>query len=337
MSAATQSAAAQGPAATAPGAKTLAAPATRLQLVLGFGCVYVIWGSTYLAINWGVATIPPFMLGALRFIITGVLLYGWAVLRGAKAPGREEWKNAGIVGALLLLGGNGSIVWASQRVDSGVVSLLVATVPLWVVVSEGVLGKRPGVSQLIGVAIGLAGVGLLMLPSGDEVRRSAIDPMGALVLTLGSLSWTVGSLYSRSAKFARPASMANGMQMLAGGVLMLLASVAAGEFSRLSPAEVTTISVLSLAYLIVFGSIIAFSAYMWLLTVASPAAVGTYAYVNPVVAVLLGVVLGGERLPPQAFLAMTIIVGGVALVSIGPQLRAMARQRRNRERGNQSR
>ena len=300
--------------------------ATRTQLLLGFACIYVIWGSTYLAIHWGVSTIPPFILGALRFLVAGVVLYAWSRFRGAPPPTRLHWRNATIVGALLLLVGNGSVVWASKRVDSGVVSLLVATVPLWVVLCEAVQGKRPRAMQLLGVAIGLVGVGLLVLPTGDGAQRSAIDPLGAIVLSLGSLAWTAGSLFSRGAQFARPASLASGMQMLAGGVLMLAAAFATGEPARFELTQVTWSSSMSLLYLIVFGSLIGFSTYMWLLKVASPTAVGTYAYVNPLVAVLLGVALGGEKLPAAAFLAMLVIVGGVAMVSIAPQLGNLARR-----------
>lgn len=306
------------------------AHATRLQLILGFACIYIVWGSTYLAISWGVASIPPFMMGAVRFVIAGGALYAWSRARGARPPTPLEWRNAAIVGGLLLLVGNGAVSWASKRVDSGVVSLLVATVPLWLVICEMAQGKRPRVAQLLGVAIGLVGVGLLVLPTDGGQQRGAIDPLGAIVLSLGSLSWTVGSLYSRRAVFARPASLASGMQMLAGGAMLLVLSGASGEFGRFEMTQVTWQSLLSLLYLIVFGSLIGFSTYMWLLKVASPTAVGTYAYVNPLVAVLLGVLLGGERLPAQAFLAMVVIIGGVALVSLAPQIRGAATRAWNR-------
>jgi drug/metabolite transporter (DMT)-like permease len=312
------------------GHATRAAHATRLQLILGFACIYIVWGSTYLAISWGVATIPPFLMGAVRFVIAGGALYAWSRLRGASAPTSKEWRNAAIVGALLLLVGNGAVSWASKRVDSGVVSLLVATVPLWLVICEMAQGKRPRVAQLFGVAIGLVGVGLLVLPTEDGAERGAIDPIGAIVLSLGSLSWTIGSLFSRKAAFARPASLASGMQMLAGGAMLLGLSYVSGEFGRFEMTQVTWQSILSLLYLVVFGSLIGFSTYMWLLKVASPTAVGTYAYVNPLVAVLLGVLLGGERLPAQAFLAMVVIIGGVAMVSLAPQLRGAAERAWNK-------
>ena len=281
----------------------------------GFLVIYVIWGSTYLAIRWGVETSPPFSLGAVRFLMAGGALYAWSRWRGAPAPGRVEWRNAAIVGMLLLFVGNGAVSWASRRVSSGIASVLVATVPLWLVLCERWQGKRPTGAQLAGVALGLVGVGLLVLPGAN---RRAVDPAGAVVLALGSLSWTIGSLFSRSARLARPPALASGMQMLCGGVLLLALSGVMGEWGRLDPAAVSARSLLSLAYLAVFGSIVGFSTYMWLLTVASPTAVGTYAYVNPVVAVLLGTWLGGERLPPLALAATAVIVGGVALVSLVP-------------------
>lgn len=294
--------------------------ATRLQLLLGFLVIYIVWGSTYLGIRVGIATIPPFLMAGTRFLIAGGSLYAWSRLRGAAKPDLEQWKNAGIIGALLLMVGNGAVSWAEQRVDSGMTSLLVATVPLWLVLAEVVKGKRPAMLQWVGVAMGLVGVGLLVKPSSNAAVAS-VDPYGAAVLMLGSLSWTIGSLFSRTARLAKPASMASGMQMICGGVLMMTISVITGELASFEPERITTASILAWAYLIVFGSIIGFSTYMWLLTVASPAAVGTYAYVNPVVAVLLGVLVAGETLPASATLAMVIITGSVALVSLAPYLK----------------
>lgn len=294
--------------------------ATRWQLLLGFLCIYVLWGSTYLAIRLGVATIPPFLMGGVRFIIAGSLLFGWSRWRGAAAPDREQWKNAVIVGTLLLVIGNGAVAWAEQRVDSGVASLLVATVPLWIVLGEMVQGRRPELLQWIGVAVGLGGVAILVMPSGNATVEP-IDRTGAAVLMCGSLSWTVGSLFSRTARLATPSSLASGMQMLCAGVLMSLISVISGEWSRVDLCAISTSSILALGYLIVFGSIIGFSTYMWLLSVARPAAVGTYAYVNPLVAVFLGVVIAGEKLPASATLAMIVIVTSVALVSLAPYLK----------------
>jgi len=286
----------------------------RWQLIGGFLIIYVVWGSTYLAIKWGVATIPPFSMAAARFLVAGSALYAFARWRGAVRPTPTNWRASAVIGTLLLFVGNGAVSWASRRVSSGLTSVLVATVPLWLVLCEAWMGKRPRPLQLIGVGIGLVGVALLVLPRAGG--GTTVDLPGALVLTLGSLSWTAGSLYSRTAPQAKPAPLAIGMQMLTGGALFVLLSLALGEWRLIHPSLISAQSVASLVYLIIFGSLIGFSTYMWLLTVASPAAVGTYAYVNPVVAVLLGVLLGGERLPALAWTAMLIIVGGVALVSL---------------------
>jgi len=296
-----------------PAASSSSIPVPAWQLIGGFLIIYVVWGSTYLAIRWAVTTSPPFMLGAVRFLVAGSAMYAFARLRGAAAPTRGEWRHAAIIGTMLLFVGNGSVSWASQRVSSGLTSVLVATVPLWLVLCEAWQGKRPRVAQIVGVIVGLIGVALLVLPARGG--QGAVDPLGALVLTLSSLSWTIGSLYSRTAAQAKPATLAISMQMLVGGILLATLSTARGEWHQVLLLTPTWQSVASLAYLIVFGSVIGFSTYMWLLKVASPAAVGTYAYVNPLVAVLLGVALGGERLPQLAWIAMTIIVGGVALVS----------------------
>ena len=296
------------------------AHASPLRLALGFLVIYVVWGSTYLAIRWGVETIPPFILASTRFLTAGTLMYAFTRWRGAKAPTLLEWRNSAIVGTMLLFVANGTVSWSEQRVASGMASLIVATVPLWLVLCVVVQGHRPGIAKWAGVAIGLVGVGLLVAPANGQWANAAIDPVGAAALAVGALSWTVGSLYSRTAKLAQPAALAISMQMLTGGTLLLILSLVTREWDGFHLANVSSASLLSLAYLVVFGSLIGFSTYMWLLTVATPTAVGTYAYVNPVVAVLLGVVLAGEHVPPQAMLATLVIVSGVAMVSVGGKL-----------------
>jgi drug/metabolite transporter (DMT)-like permease len=291
----------------------------RWQLLLAFLCIYLVWGSTYLAMRFAVDTIPPFLMGATRFLTAGAMLVAWSAWRGEARVSGIAWRNAAIVGGLLLLWGNGSVAWAAQRVPSGMMSLLVATVPLWVVLLERVRGIRPTAAQLVGVAIGLVGVSLLVLPADGSWRNAPVDPVGAAVLVVGSLAWTAGSLFSRSAEQARYAPMNSGMQMLCGGAGLLVLGLLAGEAGRVSVDSVSIKSALSVLYLIVFGSLVGFSTYMWLLRKASPTAVGTYAYVNPAVAVLLGVTLAGERMPARGILAMSVIVGGVALVSLAPK------------------
>jgi drug/metabolite transporter (DMT)-like permease len=296
------------------------APATRLQLALAFLCIYVVWGSTYLAMKFAVATIPPFLMGAVRFLTAGALLVGWSAAQGRARATRRAWRNAAVIGGLLLFVGNGSISWATQRLPSGVVSLLVATVPLWLVVLEGVRGRRPTGPQVAGVVVGLFGVSLLVLPADGAWRDAPIDPLGAALVILSALAWTTGSLFSRTAEQAPYAPMASGLQMLCGGALLGGLSLATGEPAQLDLGQVSTQSALAVAYLIVFGSLVGFSTYMWLLQKASPTAVGIYVYVNPAVAVALGALFAGERLPARGALAMAIIVGSVALVSLAPRL-----------------
>ncbi len=308
------------------GAPTSPKAPPRWQLAVGFAVIYVLWGSTYLAIRVALDTIPPFVLGAARFLVAGSVLYAFSRLRGAPQPTRLEWRNSAIIGALLLFVGNGAVSWSEQRVSSGMTSLLVATVPLWLVICELWLGVRPTIIKVLGVAIGLVGVGLLVLPANGDLRSAAVDPFGALVLSVGSFAWTAGSLFSRGAVLAKPASLASSMQMLVGGAMLLLLAAVTGEISEVihGPAP-SWASAGAVLYLIVFGSLIGFSTYMWLIKVASPAAVGTYAYVNPVVAVLLGVSILGEQLPARAVLAMFVIVGSVAMVSLAPYLHTRGR------------
>ena len=296
---------------------------SRFRLVLGFAIVYVVWGSTYLAIRIGLDTLPPFLLGASRFLVAGGLLYAWSRWRGASKPSATEWRRAAIIGGLLLFVGNGAVSWAEQRVSSGMTSLMVATVPLWMVLCESIRGVRPSLMSVGGVLLGLVGVALLVFPIGDAIAATSgdgasavIDPVGAIVLALASLSWTVGSLYSRGKSSTQRASISIAMQMVVGGAMLMLLSAGTGEISRLDYTLVSWHSVFAVLYLIVFGSLIAFSAYMWLLRVATPTAVGTYAYVNPAVAVLLGVVVLNEAVPRQAFIAMLVILGGVVMVSL---------------------
>lgn len=295
-----------------------AAPA-RWRLVLAFLCIYTIWGSTYLGMAFAVDTIPPFLMGAVRFLIAGSLLVVWSAFRGRAQADAVSWRNAAIVGGLLLCWGNGSVAWAAQRVPSGLMSLLIATVPLWMVLIEGARGVRPTVPQLLGVAIGLFGVSLLVLPADGSWASAPIDPVGAAVLVMGAFIWTAGSLFSRTATQAKYPPMASGMQMLCGGGMLLVLGLVTGEAGRVNLDAVSTRSLLAVLYLIVFGSLVGFSTYMWLLKKASPTAVGTYAYVNPAVAVLLGVLLAGEVVPARGLLAMSVIVGGVALVSLAPK------------------
>ncbi|MGH7481703.1 MAG: drug/metabolite exporter YedA [Longimicrobiales bacterium] len=296
-------------------------PATRLEVVAAFAAVYLIWGSTYLAIRFAIETMPPFLMAGARFLTAGAILYAARRAVGAPKPDARQWAAAAVIGGLLLFGGNGGVVWAEQLVPSGIAALIVAIVPLWMVVLDWARrgGARPSGRVLIGVAIGLAGVALLVGPdafnSGDAA--GAIHPVGAIVLVLASLSWAVGSLYSRGAPVPEGAPLlATAMQMLCGGALLILAGIVTGEPGAVDVAGISAKSALALLYLIVFGSLIGYTAYVWLLRVQPAARVATYAYVNPVVAVFLGWAFADEPISARIVVAAAIIIGSVALITV---------------------
>lgn len=306
---------AHGTASGSPSPSPRAPHAARTKVVLAFAAVYLIWGSTYLAIKVAIETLPPFFMASLRFLIAGSLLYALATLRGARRPSREHWGASFIVGALLLVGGNGALVWSEERVPSGLAALLLATIPIWMVLLDSFRkgGPKLGARVMGGLAVGIAGLGLLVGPS-ELWGSSRVDPLGAGVLMFGSLSWSVGSLYSRHAKLPPSPFLAAAMEMLAGGALLIAVGMVSGEGRQLHWAAVSTRSMAGLLYLVIFGSLLGFTAYIWLLGVASTARVSTYAYVNPVVAVFLGWAFAGEALSVRELLATAAIVGAVALI-----------------------
>lgn len=298
-----------------PAASPVAEPPTG-KLLAAFAALYVIWGSTYLAIRFAIETIPPLLMAAARFLVAGSLLFLWARSRGAPRPTPRQWRDAAVVGGLLFVGGNGAVVVAEQWVPSGLVALLVASVPLWMVLVDWGWGSgdRPSARVASGLLLGFAGVGVLAGSPGAGAG-GALEFFGAGLVVAGSLAWATGSIYARHADVPARPRLWVGMQMLAGGVLLLPVAVAAGELSRLHPGAVSLKSVLALVYLIVFGALVAFSAYIWLLGVSTPARVGTYAYVNPIVAMVLGWALAGEPLTFRSLLAGAIIVGSVVIIT----------------------
>ena len=288
---------------------------SRALLIAAFASIYLIWGSTYLAILYAIETMPPFLMAGFRFIIAGGILYIWARLRGAERPTWTNWRATAIVGGLLLLGGNGSVVWAEQRVATGPAALLITTVPIWMVLLEWVRsGIRPGRKVFGGLLLGFAGLVLLLDPI-KLIGSGHIDPLGALVLLFGSFSWASGSLYSRHAKLPSSQLLATAMEMLMGGALLLVLSLFTGQWTAFEPSKISTTSLLSLSYLVVFGSIVAFTAYSWLLQVSTPARVATYAYVNPLVAVFLGWAFVGEPLTMRILLAAAVILFAISLIT----------------------
>ena len=285
------------------------------MVMLAFACIYLIWGSTYIAIRIAVQTIEPLTMAGVRFVTAGTLLYAWTRLRrGAPRPTLSEWRGAVIVGGLLLLGGNGCVVWAETRVESGPAALIIATVPLWMVTLDAARRRtRPRPAEVAGFLLGFAGVWVLIDPG---VGR-AVDPFGAGLLLFASFSWAAGSVYSRDAGLPMSGLLATGMEMIGGGALLLLAGGIKGEWSTIDPARFSGASIASLVYLTAFGSLVAFSAYVWLLRVSTPARVATYAYVNPIVAVALGWLVLDEPLTADTFIASALIVVSVVLTLRG--------------------
>ena len=288
----------------------------RTRIALAFAAIYLIWGSTYLAILYAIETIPPFLMAGTRFIVAGGALYLWARLTGGTRPTRPEWVATAITGILMLAVGNGAVTWSEQRIPSGIAALLVASVALWMVLLEFLRknGTRPTRLSILGLLLGFGGVGLLVGPAALSSARD-LDAFAALVLVGASLSWAAGSVYSRVLPRPASASVGSGMQMLAGGVVLAIVGVSSGELGRVDVGAITTRSALSLGYLIVFGSLVGFTAYAWLLRVCTPAAVATYAYVNPMVAMFLGWLIAGEEFGPRMIVAAAIILSGVALIN----------------------
>ncbi len=292
-----------------------------LLLIIGaFAAVYLFWGSTYLAIKYAIETLPPFLMSGWRFMIAGAALTAWAHFSGAERPTLSQWQSAAVIGALLFLCGNGGVVWAEQYIASGLAALLVATEPLWIVLLNWLRpgGVRPGMKVVLGLAVGFAGVWLLigsgLSGSGGAVAGGGGTVLGAIVVIAAAFAWAIGSIYSLHAQLPASSALASGMQMLAGGALLTLAGTFSGEWSRLDLSRLSAVSVGAFMYLVVFGSIIAFTAYSWLLRSVSPVRASTYAYVNPAVAILLGWAVAGEAISLRTLVAASVIVASVMLI-----------------------
>ncbi len=301
-------------------------PPSRALIILAFAAVYLIWGSTYLAIKYAIGTLPPFLMAGIRFLSAGAILFAWGSIRGERSDTKArtsitQWRRAFITGALLLLCGNGGVTWAERYLPSGLTALLVATEPLWVVMLNwAIAGRRgsarPNAKVLVGLFIGLAGVAVLVsggLNGGSG--NAAMRWIGAGAVIAAGLSWAGGSVYSIRRTIQASALLASGMQMLAGGALLIAVGLVTGEYRKLDFNQASWLSIGALFYLIVFGSIVAFTAYSWLLRTVSPARAATYAYVNPVVAVLLGWFIAREPVTVRTLLAAIVIVASVALIT----------------------
>jgi drug/metabolite transporter (DMT)-like permease len=290
--------------------------ASRLAIWSALGTVYVVWGSTYLAIALVVQTLPPLLSGAFRFVAAALLVFGWlAIRRTPIRVSRSELRGAAIIGVLLLAGGNGMVIVAERTVPSGVAALIVASIPLWIVVYRRIAGETIGADLFAGVALGLAGVAVLVVPGG---LSGTLDPFGAVLLLGATLSWSFGTFLSPRLSSPRIALLSTAYQMLAAGLALLVLALVVGEPSRVDPSTFGLRSILALAYLIVFGSIVAFTAYTWLLQHAPVSLVATYAFVNPVVAVVLGAIVLAEPITGTVLAGAAVIVVAVAFIVTRP-------------------
>ncbi len=288
--------------------------------------LYIVWGSTYLAIRFSVETIPPFLHAALRFLISGAILYIWRRAAGDSLPTKSNWKATAIVGTLLLLGGNGLVALAEKNVPSGIAALVISTSPFWLVLFESLRagGTKPNWQSLVGLVIGFGGVFLLIGPAEITGSEQQLNTFSVTLLLIAPFLWSLGSIYARGADMPKSTLMSTGMQMLMGSVALFIVSIVTGELNGFNFGEVSLRSWWGLAYLITFGSLVGFVSYGWLLHNAPVSLTSTYAYVNPVVAVILGWLLADESLDARILLASAIIIGSVILINSARQVKVRA-------------
>jgi drug/metabolite transporter (DMT)-like permease len=299
--------------------QTNASRATRFRIAAAFLAIYLIWGTTFLAIRIAVETIPAFMMAGLRFFFAGGVMFVILLAQGERFPSLRQWRSAVIVGGLMLVGGIGLLSFAEQHIPSGLAALVVATIPIWITLFEWLIfgGKRPSLQIFTGLGFGFAGVILLFVPALDtDTKEGSDNLLGLATVLLGAVIFSLGSLYSRRAPLPEDTRMATASEMLMGGVLLLLVSLLTGEAARLDVSSISLRSSLALIYLTLFGSIIGYTAYLWLLKTVEPAKVSTNFYVNPVVAVLVGWLVAEETVTPSMVMATIVILLGVAVINI---------------------
>ena len=286
-------------------------------VLAAFAAVYLIWGSTYLGIRFAVETLPPFLMGGARFLISGLILYTWLRVSGTPAPSRINWRRAAIAAALLLGIGNGGVNWAEQKVPSGLTALIIAGTPVWFALFDWLRpsGARPTVQTASGIVVGFAGV-MLLVGSRSAWQGTTVDFTGVAALMLASMAWASGSLYTKYADKPESPMMTAAQQMIAGGIILFLAGLLLGEAPAFEWSKVSVRSLTAFMYLTLIGSLVGFSAYAWLLKATTPARASTYAYVNPVIAVFLGWAIGGETLTGRMLTAAGIIVLGVIIITM---------------------
>src|SRR6266550_2726291 len=310
--------------------------ASKRTMIVAFAALYVIWGSTYLGIKFSIETIPPFLMAGARFVLAGMIMYAiaWSqgsLLRRSGCEGRigkstwANWRTSFIIGACLLLGGNGGVTISEQYIDSGLAALIVAIVPIYITLLGWATGMAPRPTSIMwmGLAGGFVGVGILFGPGLHLHSPGDRNPViGISILLFTSFLWSAGSLYSRTAKHAASSFLTAAQQMICGGLLLLLAGIVTGEKRQLHPASMSILSMASFVYLVIIGAVVGYTAYIWLLRHCDPAKVATYAYVNPIVAVFLGAAFAGETLSMRTLVAAGLIIGSVAIVITAQQLRA---------------
>lgn len=284
------------------------------RLILAFFLLYFIWGSTYLAIRFAIETMPPFLMAGTRFLLAGTLMYMFMRFRGVANPTYQQWLQLGIIGSFLFLGGNGLVVWAEQYINSGLAALFVSTLPLWLITLDWLWAGGPPPSPRAITGIGLGIIGMILLVDPARVVGGTVDIAGAVAVILASFLWAVGSIYSKKIELPQSIFMSAACQMTGGGLALLLVSLLLNEWPTFESAAVSQVSVTAFFYLVIFGSMIAISAYVWLLQNATAARVSTYAFVNPVVAIFLGWLIASEEINAHILLGALIILLGVFLV-----------------------
>jgi drug/metabolite transporter (DMT)-like permease len=286
------------------------------KTLLAFAIIYFVWGSTFLAIRVGVREVPPLILAAMRFFVAGIVLYGWMIARGERSPSVREWRSACLLGVVIFVLDYGLLFWAEQRVPSGIAAVMLATIPVFMALSEIIFLRTQTLTVRLALAllIGIGGVAVLMSRSLN-LGGAPIDTMGAVALIFASMSWSVASALTRKLPLPTSKVMSSGAQMLAGGVFLAVTAAALGEFRNFHPWSVSRAVWFALLYLIVAGSIVGFTAYVWLIHHESPTKVGTYAYVNPIVAVLVGYFLGGEALSMRTILGSLFVLVSVVVIT----------------------
>src|ERR1700731_4687002 len=286
------------------------------KTLLAFAIIYFVWGSTFLAIRVGVREVPPLILAAMRFLVAGVVLYGWMIARGERSPSGREWRSACLLGLVIFVLDYGLLFWAEQRVPSGIAAVMLATIPVFMALSEIVILRTQRLTLRLGLAllVGIIGVSVLVNRSFN-LSEAPIDSAGAVALVIAAISWSIASALTRKLPLPKSKVMSSGAQRLAGGIGPALTAAIFGEFRGFHIQAVSRGAWFALAYLIVAGSIVGFTAYVWLIHHESPTKVGTYAYVNPVVAVIVGYFLGGETVGPRTLLGTLLVLVSVVVIT----------------------